>query len=246
MLGKFKKNIYSQGGEDGVLQELLKRLDLEKNGWCCEFGAWDGKVGSNTFNLVKNYNFKAIYIESDKEKFKDLKKTEIKYPNIFAINKTISKNKNSEESLNKVLERTKIPINFDILSIDIDSYDLDVWETLDKYQPKIVVIEINSSIKPGIIQKHDNKKQGNSFSATLNVGKKKGYTLVCHTGNCIFLRDDLVNRINFDKKLLENPEILFDKSLLYKKDNIFKVILKKILPKSVINILRKIKISLKN
>ena len=86
MLGKFKKNIYSQGGEDGVLQELLKRLDLEKNGWCCEFGAWDGKVGSNTFNLVKNYNFKAIYIESDKEKFKDLKKTEIKYPNIFAIN----------------------------------------------------------------------------------------------------------------------------------------------------------------
>ena len=108
------------------------------------------------------------------------------------------------------------------------------------------MIEINSSIKPGIIQKHDNKKQGNSFSATLNVGKKKGYTLVCHTGNCIFLRDDLVNRINFDKKLLENPEILFDKSLLYKKDSIFKVILKKILPKYVINIFRKIKISLKN
>ena len=246
MLSKFKKNIYSQGGEDGILQELLKRLNLGKDGWCCEFGAWDGKVGSNTFNLVKNNNFKAIYIESDKKKFKDLKKTQSKYPNIFAINKAIDKNKNSDDSLNKVLESTKIPSDFEVLSIDIDSYDLDVWETLERYLPKIVVIEVNSSIKPGIIQRHDNENQGNSFSATVNVGNKKGYTLVCHTGNCIFLRNDLINRINFDKKLLDDPDILFDKSLLNKKDNIIKIILKKILPSNIINILRKIKMGLKN
>jgi len=95
MFNGFKKNVYSQNGEDGILQELLKKLNLEKNGWCCEFGAWDGKVGSNTFNLIKNFNFKAIYIESDEKKFKDLKKTERNYPNIFAINQTIDKNKNS-------------------------------------------------------------------------------------------------------------------------------------------------------
>ena len=199
MFDKFKKNIYSQNGEDGVLQELLKKLNLEKNGWCCEFGAWDGKVGSNTFNLVKNFNFKAIYVESNKKKFKDLKKTEKEYPNIFAINETIDRNKDSISSLEKVLERTKIPLNFEVLSIDIDSYDLDVWETLEKYRPKIVVIEINSSIKPGIIRRHDSNNQGNSFSATVEVGKKKGYVLICHTGNCIFLRNDLINQINFDE-----------------------------------------------
>ena len=104
MFNKFKKNIYSENGEDGILQEILKRLDLENSGWCCEFGAWDGKVGSNTFNLVKNYNFKAVYIESDKKKFNDLKKTEGKYPNIFAINKSIDRNINSDGSLKKVLE----------------------------------------------------------------------------------------------------------------------------------------------
>ena len=246
MLDKFKKNIYSENGEDGILQEILKRLDLENSGWCCEFGAWDGKVGSNTFNLVKNYNFKAVYIESDKKKFNDLKKTEGKYPNIFAINKSIDRNINSDGSLKKVLERTKIPLDFEVLSIDIDSYDLDVWETLEKYRPKIVVIEINSSIKPGIIQRHDENNQGNSFSATVNVGKRKGYVLVQHTGNCIFLREDLINKINYDEDLLKNPDKLFDKSWLKKKDSLFKLLLKKLLPAFLINILKKIKIKFSN
>ena len=241
MFNSFKRNVYSQNGEDGILQELLKKLNLEKNGWCCEFGAWDGKVGSNTFNLVKNFNFKAIYIESDEKKFKDLKKTERDYPNIFAINQTIDKNKNSIHSLEKVLEKTKIPVDFEILSIDIDSYDLDVWETLEKYRPKIVVIEINSSIKPGVIQRHDLKNQGNSFSATVEVGKKKGYILVCHTGNCIFLRDDLKNKINYEKNLLNNPDILFDKSWLNKKDSILKKIFQNLIPIFVIDFMRKIK-----
>ena len=176
MFNKFRKNIFSQNGEDGVLEEVLKKINISRDGWCCEFGAWDGKVGSNTFNLVKNYNFKAVYIESDKKKFKDLEKTQKKYPNIFAINKVIEKNVNSSNSLERVLENTEIPLDFEILSIDIDSYDLDVWETLEKYRPKIVVIEVNSSIKPGIIQRHNESNQGNSFSATVNVGKKKNYT----------------------------------------------------------------------
>ena len=173
MLSNFKKNVYSQNGEDGILQELLRKINLEKNGWCCEFGAWDGKNGSNTFNLVKNFNFNAIYIENDEKKFKDLKKTVKEYPKILAINKTIERYTHSNNSLTKVLEQTKIPIDFEVLSIDIDSYDLDVWETLEKYRPKIVVIEVNSSIKPGIIQRHNENNQGNSFSATVNVGKKK-------------------------------------------------------------------------
>ena len=241
MFNNFKKNIYSQNGEDGILEEVLKKLDIRKNGWCCEFGAWDGKRGSNTFNLVKNFNYKAIYIESDKNKFKDLKNTEAKYTNIYAINQTVDKDKNSSGSLEKILEKTKIPLDFEILSIDIDSYDLDVWEALENYRPKIVVIEINSSIEPGIIQRHSLKNQGNSFSATVEVGKKKGYILVCHTGNCIFLRDDLKNKINYEENSLNNPDILFDRSWLNKKDNILKKILLKLMPVSMVEFARKIK-----
>ena len=158
--------------------------------------------------MVKNFNFNAIYIENDEKKFKDLKKTAKEYPKILAINKTIERYTHSNNSLTKVLEQTKIPIDFEVLSIDIDSYDLDVWETLEKYCPKIVVIEVNSSIKPGIIQRHNENNQGNSFSATVNVGKKKGYILVCHTGNCIFLRDDLKNKImNKPNNILSIPAL---------------------------------------
>jgi len=51
---KYRKNLFSQNGEDGVVLEIIKRLKLNhRNKWCCEFGAWDGIHGSNTFNLVK-------------------------------------------------------------------------------------------------------------------------------------------------------------------------------------------------
>ena len=243
MFNNFKKNIYSQNGEDGILEEILKKLNLKINGWCCEFGAWDGKHGSNTFNLVKNFGYKAIYIESDKNKFKNLKKTQKEYPNIFAINETIDKNKNSVNSLERILEKTEIPFDFEILSIDIDSYDLEVWESLEKYKPKIVVIEINSSIKPGIIQRHNLnlKNQGSSFTATVEVGKKKGYLLVCHTGNCIFLKEEFKDKINYNRNLLNNPNILFDVSWLNKKGSVFKKLFLKLVPFPIIEFTRKIK-----
>ena len=71
---QYNYNIYSQNGEDGVIEELLNRLNIT-NGWVCEFGAWDGIHLSNTFNLIKNKSFNAVLIEGDKNKYIDLLKT---------------------------------------------------------------------------------------------------------------------------------------------------------------------------
>lgn len=52
----YSSNIYSQNGEDGIIKELLKCVNIN-NGWVCEFGAWDCIYLSNTFNLVeKGFN----------------------------------------------------------------------------------------------------------------------------------------------------------------------------------------------
>ena len=69
-------NIYSQSGEDGIIKQFLLLISeshsLSK--WCVEFGAWDGKFLSNTFNLVENFSSKGVYIEGSKKHFINLKK----------------------------------------------------------------------------------------------------------------------------------------------------------------------------
>jgi hypothetical protein len=211
-LNKYKKNIFSQNGEDGIIEEILIRLNIKNdiNSWCCEFGACDGIRLSNTFFLVKK-GWKAVYIESDKDYYRKLLNTASEYKNIYPINSLVDHKKGSQTSLDVLLKKTDIPKNFDILSIDIDSYDCDVWENLENYNPKIVIIEINSRIPPGILQRHNNlEKIGNSFSSTLEVALKKGYILVCHTGNLIFVRKELASLINIKKKYILDPQLLFD------------------------------------
>ncbi len=242
MFNKYKKNYFSESGEDGVILELLKRIKLSKrNLWCCEFGAWDGVRGSNTFHLVKNFNYNAVYIEGNSNRFKDLLKTQKKYINIIAFNEYVSQKKKSRNSLYNILKKTKIPKNFVLLSIDIDSYDLEVWKSLIYYSPIIVIIEINSSIKPGIVQIHSKDKTGNSFTSTINYAKKNGYELVCHTGNCIFIKKNYIKKIKLEKKYVDKPELLFDKSLLNKKENKFRKYILNLLPQNMADKLRKIK-----
>ena len=206
---KYRKNYFSQNGEDGIIEKLLDQLNLKQNLFVCEFGAWDGIYLSNTFNLVTKYNATALMIEGDDERYKDLEKTSKINKKIIPIKKFVRPN--GDNSLDKLLEENNFPINFDLLSIDIDSNDLEVWQNCIKYKPKIIIIEINSNLAPDIIQVHNDKLGliGNSFRSTLEVSRKKGYTPITHIGNLILLKDELLEKINFDKELIKNPEKLF-------------------------------------
>lgn len=192
---KYSKNIYSQNGEDGIVTELLKRLNIN-NGWVCEFGAWDGIFLSNTFNLVEQ-GFNAVFIEGDVNKYNDLLKTTTQWNNISPINAFVDYNDN-QNSLDNLLKKTNIPIDFDILSIDIDSYDYQVWKSLKIYKPKIVIIEINSSVNTdNNYHIHEpNKYEGTGFKPTFDLGIEKGYKFVLHTGNMFFIRNDLFDKLN--------------------------------------------------
>ena len=209
---KFKNNIYSQNGEDGVIQEITKELNIDI-GTCIEFGASRGKDNSNTYSLVEK-NWRALYIESDKDRFIDLIETTKNFKNVISVNKFVS-DKPGKNDLNFIVNENKFDKDCDILSIDIDSEDLRVWKNFNG-KPKVVIIEINSTIKPGILNYHNEKVPGNSFSSTLVVAKEKGYTLICHTGNCIFLRNDLVAYSRLSKVYIYFPTLLFDRAWLKK------------------------------
>ena len=228
-LDSFKSNVYSQFGEDGVIREVIRRIGLvvDNDFWCVEFGAWDGIHFSNTFALVEEFSVQVVMIEGDEEKFSALQKTAEQNPSIIPVEGFVVGNYEHDDApitqlftgrfnptkiskLDSLLNSTPCPADFDLLSIDIDSFDLEVWAALEEFKPKLVVIEVNSSLPPGIFQWHGGKSVGNSFSSTLEVAKAKGYSLVCHTGNMIFVRNDLAPLVELDELDSAFPERLFN------------------------------------
>jgi hypothetical protein len=186
--------------------------------------------------LVESFGASAVYIEGDSEKFRKLLITAARHTSITPVESLVSGTHSEGEfpvsdaftgafdsskisTLDNILQKTSCPKDYDLLSIDIDSYDLEVWQAHIEFQPKIVVIEINSSISPGILQWHRGLYQGNSFSSTLHVAKAKGYTLAFHTGNMIFVRNDLASLIGLEKVDVDFPERLFDPSFLPKRSH---------------------------
>ncbi len=174
----YKKNVFSQTGEDGIIEKILEILP-EKDLWCVEFGAWDGIMNSNTRNLIVNFGYSAVLIEGGKEKFEELKKNYSSYSNVITLNEFVGFS--DEDNLDKILSNTPIPKNFDFLCIDIDGNDYHVWNSLKIYQPKIVCIEFNPTIPNEVefIQNADFQiNQGSSLLSITYLAKSKGYELI--------------------------------------------------------------------
>lgn len=202
-------NVYSQTGEDGIIAEIFRRLGVEK-GWFVEFGACDGKWLSNTHNLLAHKEWHGVYIEAHPVRYQQLLATTAAFPGkTHALCAMVGFE--GENTLDHLLGTTPIPRDFELLSIDIDSYDWQVWKALAAYQPKVVVIECNCTILPGTVSLHNPPAStGASFTALVNLGQEKGYQLVCHTGNCFFVRNDLVAKLGLGDDAAAAPERLFN------------------------------------
>ena len=205
-LNSFEKKIYSQFGEDGILEEILKRLGEQNiDKWCVEFGARDGISDSNTYNLIKNYDYNAVLIESDDKYFNKLKKN-IKSEKIIKIKKLVSLE--GSNKLENILQNTKIPKNFDFLSIDIDGCDYYIFEQLELFTPKIVCIEFNHMIPNEVefVQKKNfSIKQGSSAKSLINLAKSKKYHLVANSlTNLFFVHENIKNLVEERNISIEN------------------------------------------
>ena len=189
-LSDYKKNIYSQGGEDGVIDKIFEIIHKWDN-WCVEFGAADGEYLSNTKNLIQNKGYSAVLIEGDKKEYNNLEKYYYSKNNVIAINKYIDITNNS---IDKILEKIPIPINFDFLSIDIDGNDYYIWESLNNYKPKVVCIEFNPTIPNEVhfVQPYDPKvNQGTSLLPLIELAERKGYKLVSILSiNAFFVKEE--------------------------------------------------------
>lgn len=168
---KYSFNIFSQNGEDGIIEEVLSRIGLFE-GRCVEFGGADGTFCSNTAKLF-NEGWRGKLIEGDEILFSQMLNNQ-KLPEAIEMDNAFV----TPENINHLVGVC------DLLSIDIDGNDYQVWKAY-KHKPSIVIIEINSSFKPD--EEHFSAHDGCAYKTMVQLGEEKGYFLLCHTGNLIFI-----------------------------------------------------------
>lgn len=187
-LNDYRRNKYhSQSGEDGIIEKILEFIP-DKDQWCVEFGAWDGKLLSVT-RFFREQGYNAVLIEGDSKKFEELKITCEKEGNSIPLNYFVETR--GQNSLDAILEKTPIPTDFDLLVIDIDGNDYNVWKNLERYKPKVVCVECNQSFPDDVIfiQSENESYQGSSMQAMVDLAKEKGYELVATlSGNTFFVQ----------------------------------------------------------
>jgi hypothetical protein len=186
-LSRHAFNVTSQCGEDGIIAKALSLLPA-RTSWCVEFGAWDGKLYSNTYNLIQSQNYRGVFIEADPIRFRNLEATHGPSGRNVLINAFVGFSKS--DGLDTLLEGSGIPKNFDLLSVDIDGNDYYVWEAVDNYRPSLVIIEFNPTLANSVlfVQKKDpGITQGSSPASLVSLAHLKGYELIAVTSwNLLF------------------------------------------------------------
>lgn len=191
-LDAHRANTTSQCGEDGLIAHLLTLFpDLPRT--CLEVGAGNGISLSNTNTLWSKQGWKALLIEANDRRFEGLKANTAASPGAVIEKAMISPR--GENSLDGIARRHGFPREIGVMSLDIDSNDLEVFENLEWLVPDIVIIEFNHEI-PAHIEYRDLPGDlyfRHSAKAVETVARARGYRIVACSGpNAILVREALI------------------------------------------------------
>jgi hypothetical protein len=191
--------VFSQWGEDGIIQYLLRCVDVDKDIFV-EFGASD-YLESNTRFLLVNNNWTGLVLDASKECIDKLRVSPITWQyNLRAVQAFVAR-----DNINELIAAGGINGDIGLLSIDIDGNDYWVWDAIDVINPVIVVIEYNHRFgsELAVTIPYDEKFRrgeeypviyfGASLAALCRLATRKGYAFVgCNSNgvNAFFVRRD--------------------------------------------------------
>ena len=105
-LKNFGLNVTSQYGEDGIIAKILDLIGRVQP-WCVEFGAWDGKYLSNTWDLITNKGWSGVLLEGDRARYEALADThKTRAGEVFVEHAIVGWE--GDNSLDRLLARTPI------------------------------------------------------------------------------------------------------------------------------------------
>lgn len=194
-----RANVKSEHGEDGIIEKIFETIG-KGAGWCVELGALNGTHDSNVWNLIKQKGWSGVLIEADQTYFEKLVAEYADTPRAHPVRAFVSFE--GKDSLDSLFASTPLPREFDLFSLDIDGNDYHLWDSLNEYRPRVMVIEFNPSIPDGIsfIQPRDmSVYQGSSLTACVELGKRKGYELIAvNAGNAFFVQKELFPKFGIE------------------------------------------------
>lgn len=199
--GEAEFRVFSQWGEDGILQYLLRRIPVARRVFV-EFGV-ENYVESNTRFLLTNDQWSGLVMDGSQENIEYIRRDPIYWAaNLKAVHAFITR-----ENINELLSANGIAGEIGLLSIDIDGNDYWVWEAIEGVSPALVAIEyasqfgpearVSTPYDPAFVRDsaHYSKVYyGASLAALEQLGRRKGYTLVATNragNNAFFVREDL-------------------------------------------------------
>jgi len=191
-LWDYEFQVYSQWGEDGIINHILKVLEVSKPN-CLEIGIEDF-TECNTRFLAHYRNAKLYLVDSSSEASRtinslDIKwKTHIEFEQIF-VNK---------ENINLIIDNAEREIgSLDLLSIDIDGNDYWILKEIKNFNFKLIILEYNSIFGPKMkvtVPYQENFQRskehysflfyGASLSSYIELLNSNGYTFIGSNRAC--------------------------------------------------------------
>ena len=199
-------SVFSQFGEDGLIQFLLSRVPVAAHVFV-EIGVGDYIESNTRFLLLKDY-WSGLVIDNSKAHIQSIRRSEIFWRrDLRACCAWVT-----PEDVNRLLTEHGIAGPIGLLSIDIDGNDYWVWKAIDVVAPTIVVVEYNAIFGPAhrvtIPYQQDfarsrahysNLYYGASIAALADLGERKGYLLAGANragNNLFFVKKDAAAQIH--------------------------------------------------
>jgi len=210
-LDSFGYKVYSQNDEDGIINEIFKRIGTN-NKTFVEFGVQDGLESNGHFLLFNGW--RGLWIDGGEKNIRKLKEyfsEPISTKQLIAVNAFIT-----VDNINDLISGNGFNGEIDLLSVDIDGNDYWIWQAIKCIQPRVVVIEYNPKFPPPcewIMEYEPNHiwdgsdKYGASLKSLELLGDKLGYRLVgtniCGV-NAFFVKKELAKDLFPDPPTSEN------------------------------------------
>lgn len=204
-LGDTEFRIFSQFGEDGIIQYLVRRAKIPRHSRSfVEFGV-QSYVEANTRFLLINDNWRGLIMDADEQNIAAARA----WPLFWKYDLTAKRALVDRDNVNDLIAGAGFAGEIGLLSIDVDGNDYWIWERIATIEPIIVVIEYNSlfgssravTIPYDPLFRWDRAHYshlywGCSLRALELLGRQKGYVLVGSNeagNNAFFVKETHLN-----------------------------------------------------